>query len=91
MLVGVPILAMVVTTGVFALAVVWSFFLLSGYLALAIGLFYFPVLFSMRHATKKDDQGLKQASLRLRLRLRHLGSRAHWGAISFSPIRYKKR
>jgi len=91
MLVGVPILAMVVTTGVFGLAIVWSFFLLSGYLALAIGLFYFPVLFAMKFATKKDDQGLRQMVLRARLRLRHLAGKSHWGAISFSPIRYKKR
>ncbi len=48
------------------------------------------ILHVMRQITKKDDQRLRQMLLRARIRVRHL-NKPYWQAISFTPLRYKKR
>ena len=91
MLAGVPMLPMILVSGVMLILSFWSFYLVSGYVTLFILMVYIPIIMAMRHVTKKDDQRLKQLLQRAIMRLRHKQSRRHWGAISFSPIRYKKR
>jgi type IV secretion system protein VirB3 len=44
----------------------------------------------MRQITKQDDQRLRQVLMRLRMRHRHF-NRALWGAVSYSPLRFKRR
>lgn len=90
MLAGVPLMPFLLVTGVTLLLGMWAFYLVSPYATLSLALAYVPTLIGMRQATKKDDQRLKQILLRARLRYRH-GNKAMWGAISFSPLRYKKR
>ena len=63
---------------------------ISGYAALMLFLVYVPILLVMRQITKKDDQRLRQMLLRARIRVRHL-NKPYWQAISFTPLRYKKR
>lgn len=90
MLAGVPLMPFLLVTGVTLLLGMWAGYLVSPYATLSLALAYVPTLIGMRQATKKDDQRLKQILLRARLRFRH-GNKAMWGAISFSPLRYKKR
>ena len=91
MLFGVPMLPLMLVTGFFMLISVWVFYLVSGYLTLVLMMAYFPIYFAMRQVTKKDDQRLRQLMMRARMRFRHSAGRMLWGAISFSPIRYKRR
>ena len=88
---GVPLLPFLAVTGVFMLLTIWMFYLISGYVSLFIVMTYIPILLTMREVTKKDDQRLRQLVMRLRMRHRQQKSRLLWGAVSFSPIRYKQR
>jgi type IV secretion system protein VirB3 len=88
---GVPMLPFLLVTGGFLLLAVWTFYLISGYVALFLCMAYIPILVTMREVTKRDDQRLRQLLMRLRMRYRHQVSRRLWGAISFSPLRYKRR
>lgn len=60
----------------------------------AVGLFAFflmpVVVLVMKQITKQDDQRLMQYLLRLRVRSRQK-TQKFWGAVSYSPIRFKKR
>lgn len=91
MLARVPMLPFLLVTGAFLLLAVWTFYLLSGYLALFIALAYIPLLVTMREVTRKDDQRLHQLALRVRMRWRQCVSRLGWGAYTYSPLRYKRR
>lgn len=88
MLCGVPLMTMLLTTGVFVLTGVWGAYLVSGYLLLLLALLYLPTVLSMRAATRRDDQRLRQLWLRLLMRWRMGGSRRRWGAYSYSACRY---
>jgi type IV secretion system protein VirB3 len=89
--VGVPLLPFLLVTGVFILAGMWLFYLASGYVTLLLLLIYIPLMAWMRQVTKKDDQRLSQLLKRARMRVRQQAGKALWGAVSFSPIRYKRR
>jgi type IV secretion system protein VirB3 len=91
MLGGVPTLPLILICGVSLLCSVWSFYIVSGYVSLFLVLVTIPVVVSMRQITKKDDQRLRQVMMRARMRLRHLASRATWGAISYGPLKFTKR
>lgn len=92
MFAGVPMLPFLLVTGVFMLLGMWLFYLVSGYVTLLLGIAYIPIIVTMKSVTKKDDQRLRQMLLRSRMRtFRHGAGRELWGAISFSPIRYKRR
>lgn len=78
-------------TGAFMLLSVWTFYLISGYFSLFLCMAYIPILIAMREVTKKDDQRLRQLMMRLKMRYRQQAARQLWGAISYSPLRYKKR
>jgi len=90
MFMGVPMIPFLLVTGLFSILAMWSFYLFSPYAALIVLLIYAPIYFFMRQLTKKDDQRLRQIMLQARMRLRHSNQQI-WGAISYSPIRYKKR
>jgi len=45
----------------------------------------------MRETTRRDDQRLRQLSIRALMRARQVAGRRHWGAVSYSPLRYKRR
>lgn len=89
MFMSVPIVPFLLTTGLFLLLIVWSYYL-QPYLSLVFVLVYIPLVLTMRQMTKKDDQRLRQMLLRIRTRIAQ-ANRNQWGAISFSPISYKKR
>lgn len=91
MFAGVPMIPFLLVTGIFLLLAVWFFYLLSPYVTLLLGIVYAPIFVWMRQVTKKDDQRLRQMMMRARMRVRQRAGRALWGAISFSPIRYKRR
>ncbi len=91
MLGGVPTVPLIVIGGVTLLLSVWSFYLVSGYVSLFLVLMAIPVVVTMREITKKDDQRLRQVMMRARMRMRHLGSRVTWGAISYGSLRFKRR
>lgn len=91
MIAGVPMIPLMLVTGVFLLLAVWMFYLVSPYITLFLLIAYIPLFITMRQITKKDDQRLRQMMLRLRMRVRQRPGKALWGAVSFSPIRYKRR
>jgi len=91
MFAGVPMMPFLLVTGAFLLLAVWCFYLLSPYVTLFLVLIYIPIVLWMRHETKQDDQRLRQMLMRARMRFRQRASRMLWGAISYSPIRYKRR
>ncbi|CAH0356078.1 Type IV secretion system protein virB3 [Aquabacterium sp. CECT 9606] len=91
MIAGVPMIPLMLITGVFLLLAVWMFYLVSPYITLFLLIAYIPLFITMRQITKKDDQRLRQMMLRLRMRVRQRSGKALWGAVSFSPIRYKRR
>lgn len=91
MFAGVPMVPFLLVSGLFLVLAVWSFYLLSPYIALLLVFAYVPIYLTMRQITKKDDQRLRQMIMRARMRLRQRGTRKLWGAVSFSPIRYKQR
>ena len=87
---GVPLVPLVVATGLFVIGGIWLAYLVSAYFLLAVVVVYIPALMFMRDATKADDQRLRQLFLRLRMRAR-AANRRLWGAVSYSPLRYKRR
>lgn len=91
MLVGVPMIPFLVVTGFFLLTFIWTFYMVSGYVALLLLISYVPLFLTMRAITKKDDQRLRQIMMRARMRVRQIAGRRIWGAVSYSPLRFKKR
>ncbi|WP_151745292.1 type IV secretion system protein VirB3 [Acinetobacter calcoaceticus] len=91
MMFGVPMLPFLLLTGAVILLAGWSFYLFSPYFCLFLIAVYLPVYFWLRQITKKDDQRLKQVMMRWRMRFRQIGNHRHWGAISYSPIKFKNR
>jgi type IV secretion system protein VirB3 len=90
MVFGVPLVPLLLVSGVFLMAAMWAFYLLSPYVSLILMLVFVPLITVMRQMTKQDDQRLRQVLLRARMRFRHANKQL-WGAISYSPLRYKKR
>lgn len=91
MFAGVPMVPFLLVTGAFMILAVWIFYFLTPYLALFVVMAYIPILITMRQVTKRDDQRLRQLLLRARMRFGQQSARQLWGAISFSPLRYKGR
>lgn len=91
MFAGVPMVPFLLVSGLFILLAMWSFYLVSGYVSLFLGMAYVPIVVTMRQVTKKDDQRLRQMMMRARMRVRQMAVRRRWGAVSLSPIRYKRR
>ncbi len=91
MFMGVPTIPFLLVTGSFMILAVWTFYLVSPYVSLFLGIVYVPICITLRQMTKKDDQRLRQVLMRARMRFRHRAGRQLWGAASYSPIRYKRR
>lgn len=91
MFAGVPMLPFLLVTGMFMILAVWTFYLVSGYVSLFLAIMYVPICVWMKQMTKMDDQRLRQMMMRARMRVRQQAGREMWGAVSFSPIRYKRR
>jgi type IV secretion system protein VirB3 len=87
---GVPLVPLLLVAGGSALSAVWLGYLVSWVAAVSILIIGFVLIITMRGITKKDDQRLKQVMMRVVIRLAQLNYQ-RWGAISFSPIRYKRR
>lgn len=87
----VPMVPFLLVTGLFIVLAMYAFMLKLYALAVGFIILYLPVYFWMRLETKRDEHRLSQMVLKLRLRLRMLPARAYWGAISYSPLRYKRR
>jgi type IV secretion system protein VirB3 len=68
-----------------------TFYIINGYVSLFLCMAYIPLLMAMREVTKKDDQRIRQLMMRVKMRYRQRAARQTWGAISYSPLRYKKR
>lgn len=88
---GVPLVQFLAVTGAALLLAMWTFYLVSGYVSVFVLIAYIPILVTLRAITKKDDQRLRQLFLRLKMRHFQRQSRQLWGAVSYSPIRYKQR
>jgi type IV secretion system protein VirB3 len=88
---GVPLLPFLLVSGGFVLLTGWTFYLASAYVALFLVMAYVPILITMREVTKKDDQRLRQLMLRAKMRFRQRAGVQHWGAVSYAPLRYKRR
>lgn len=78
-------------TGIFLLVGMWVFYLVSGFVTLLLLFFYVPLIIALRIITQRDDQRLRQMWMQARMRFRMASSRQRWGAISYSPLKYKKR
>ena len=91
MLAGVPMIPLLLVTGLFLLLAMWCFYLVSGYVTLILIVAYIPIVVTMWQITKKDDQRLRQMMLRARMRARHHAGREIWSATSFGPVRFKRR
>ena len=87
---GVPLVPFLLVWGLGFIGAVWLAFLVSWVPAAAIVIVAIILTVTMRAITRKDDQRLKQVLLRVGIRV---SQRNHWRwrAISFSPIRYKRR
>ena len=88
---GVPVLPFLLVSGGFFIATGWTCYLTSAYFGIFLALIYLPILLTMRAVTKKDDQRLHQLLMRARMRCRHVAGARQWGAISYAPIRFKRR
>ena len=91
MFLGVPLIPFLLISGGFMVVGMWGSYLIHPLVALGLLAIYLPLLGAMRHITKQDDQRLRQVLRRLMMRVRHDQGRRFWGAISYGPLRFKKR
>ncbi len=87
---GVPMTPFILLTGFAVLLGMLALFV-NAYLTILIIAVYLPVYVWMRMLTRQDDQRLNQLIVRLRMRARMQGSRRHWGALTYTPLKYKRR
>lgn len=91
MLVGVPMTWLLLSAGGALIAAPYLLYLVHPLVFVLEVLLYIPFYVWMRTVTRRDDQRLRQITMRGYMRARQLRSRAYWGAVSYSPIRYKRR
>lgn len=90
MFLGAPMVPFILVTGLAILVAMLGLFV-SAYISVAAVTLYAPIYAWMRVVTKADDQRLNQLILRLRLRMRLRASRRSWGALTYTPLAFKKR
>ncbi|WLI91084.1 VirB3 family type IV secretion system protein [Massilia sp. R2A-15] len=88
---GVPMVPGLLVTGAFLIAGGWLCYLASAYAALFMLTLYIPIMIAMRAVTRRDDQRLHQLMMRAKMRWRQRAGVRQWSAISYSPLRYKRR
>ena len=91
MLAGVPMQWMLGVSGGALLAAPWLLYGVNPAALLAEAAIYVAAFLWMRETTRRDDQRLRQLAIRALMRARQIAGRRHWGAVSFSPLRYKRR
>lgn len=91
MLCGVPLVWLLAVTGAALIVAPYLLYMISP-MAIALELMlYLPVYLWMRATTARDDQRLRQVAMATYMRARQLKGRRLWGAISYSPLRFKRR
>jgi type IV secretion system protein VirB3 len=91
MLAGVPMQWMLGVSGGALLAAPWLLYGVHPAALLVEAAIYIAVFLWMRETTRRDDQRLRQLSIRALMRARQIAGRRLWGAVSYSPLRYKRR
>lgn len=91
MLLGVPMQWLLLSAGLALLAAPYLLYFVHPLAFLLDLLLYLPFYLWMREVTRRDDQRLRQLTMRAYMRARQHASRGYWGAISYSPIRYRRR
>lgn len=91
MMLGVPMMWFLLSAGAFLLLAPYLLYLVHPLSLVIEGLVYLPILLWMREVTRKDDQRLYQTMKRAYMRARQIRARRYWGAVSYGPIRYKRR
>ena len=91
MLAGIPMQWMLLVTGAALLVAPWLLYGLHPVALFVEMALYLPLVLWMRATTRRDDQRLRQIAMRGVMRARQIGSRSHWGAVSYAPLRYKRR
>lgn len=87
---GVPLLAFVLGTLVFAQLTLFGFLFGGLPVAVVIAMLYAFALTWARRISKNDEQRLLQLLLKMRMRGPQAASRRFWGAVSFSPLPPRK-
>lgn len=91
MFASVPMMPFFLVTGAFVVAGMYAFLLIGPLLLLFLVVLYVPIYATMMLVTKKDDQRLSQLFLRMRMRVRLAAGRVQWGAITYSPLKYRAK
>ena len=90
MFLGTPMVPFILLTGLAMMVAMLGLFL-TPYIPIGVITVYVPIYAWMRVVTKADDQRLNQLLLRLRMRARLGAGRRYWGALTFVPLKFKKR
>ena len=91
MLCGVPLVWLLVVSGVALIIAPYLLYLLSPIALVVEALLYAPIYLWMRATTARDDQRLRQMAMAALMRIRQFRGRRLWGALSYAPLRYKRR
>lgn len=87
---GVPLVPLVIMTGVFAQAALLGFVFGGLGPLVLIGMLYLVAFREAKRISKADDQRLMQMMLRARMRISQRPTKKLWGAVSFSPLGKRK-
>jgi type IV secretion system protein VirB3 len=90
MFLGAPMLPVILATGLAIMAAMLGLFI-SPYVSIAVITVWVPIYIWMRAVTHADDQRLNQLILRLRLRAKMGHGRQFWGALTYTPMAFKRR
>lgn len=90
MFLGAPMIPFILVTGLAILLAMLGLFI-SPYIFIAVATTWVPIYAWMRLVTKVDDQRLNQLLLRVRLRTRMGAGHRFWGALTFVPLKFKRR
>ncbi len=90
MFLGAPMVPFILVTGLCVMLAMLGLFV-SPYIFIGVITVWVPVFAWMRLVTKADDQRLNQLLLRVRMRARMTRGRRFWGAVTFIPLKLKKR
>jgi type IV secretion system protein VirB3 len=86
---GAPLIPMLLVTGVAVMVAMLALFIES-WLSVAVVALWLPLFCWMRLTARVDDQRLNQVYLRLRLRAGAGGNRRFWGALTYSPLPFRR-
>jgi len=87
---GVPLVPFILVTAAAAMLGMYALILIGPWAALPVPMAYLPLMIWMRHATKKDDQRIRQILLRVRLGA-VVPTRVWGGARSYALVELRRR